>query len=318
MSLAETPLSMLSPASLLKVQPPKPPSCEDFHKQLLSKLAEPSHESRSEYLQWSRGKKNKGGVRGLSTPTDGDEKMADSDTEDAPGIDGTAVSDSGYVLSDPKILVPAAAKGDVGAVAAALTNARLADPNETGSSGHTALTAAASHGHAEIVALLLLDARTNPRKKSNNRFSPLLWAATNGHGEVVRCIVEDGRVDVNETTGLGRTPLHLAASGGHAEAVRQLLRDRHVNANQKDRGGATPLEVATERMHLEVINHLLADGRADQSSLKLRASRSLDEALGFSPTSPLCNPKLRPVGRGDDAPPAADSPLYQVPLYHVA
>lgn len=317
MSLAETPLSMLSPSSLLKVQPPKPPSIEDFHKQLLSKLAEPSHESRSEYLQWSRGKKKKGGVRGLSTPTDGDEKMADSDAEDGPG-GGAEVSDGGYVLSDPKILVPAAAKGDVGAVAAALANPRLADPNETGSSGHTALTAAASHGHAEVVALLLRDARTNPRKKSNNRFSPMLWAATNGHGEVVRCIVEDGRADVNEVTGTGRTPLHLAASGGHADAVSQLLRDGRVNANRKDRGGATPLEVATERMHLGVINHLLADGRADQSSLKLRASRSLDEALGFSPTSPLCSPKLRPLPGPDAAPPAMDSPLHQVPVYHVA
>jgi ankyrin repeat protein len=309
MSLADTPF--LSPTSMLRVKPPVVPSIEEFHASLLEKLAKHGEESRSEYLKWSRGRKKTGGVRGLSTPEYGDGNASSPTRRDSCGYHG--VSPAGFFrfdLADPKILVPAATQGDVDGVAAALANPLLESTNDTGNTGHTALTAAAANGHAEVVSALLADSRTNPHKRSNNRFSAMLWAATNGHAKVVRRILEDGRVDPNETTGFGRTALHLAASGGHAEVVRVLLMDGRADTNRTCKKGFTPFEVATEHMHLGVVNTLLADGRADQSSLKLRASPSLDEALGLglSPMSPIMSIGNVTVSQRQQ----------RLPLYHVA
>ena len=61
-------------------------------------------------------------------------------------------------------------------------------------------------------------------------------------------------------------------------------------------------------MHLGVVNTLLADGRADQGSLKLRASPSLDEALGLG---------LSPMSHHEHWERHSAS-ASSAPLYHVA
>ena len=316
MSLADTPNSTLSP-SFRPAQPPMPPSIEEFHASLLQKLAMPRDESRSEYLQWSRGdaKKHAGGVRGISTPEIVDESLRTNSSSSE-----NELSASWFASDDPEALLAAAMKGDDAAVKAFLCNSNLENANKVGSNGHTALTAAASNGHVEVVTLLLADARIDPCKRSNNRFSPIMWAATNGHAAVLRKILEDGRANPNEKSCLGCTPLFLASSGGHADAVFELLCDVRIDANCRCKKGVSALEVATEKMHLGVINHLLADGRADQSSLKLRPSKCLDEALGLTVTSPVGNSMdyIFAAQKGSVLNMAALTPQEHAPIYHVA
>jgi hypothetical protein len=103
--------------------------------------------------------------------------------------------------------------------------ARALSPGATAEDRQRALSLAAMHGHAGIVALLLdagadLD-RHNPAGMHAHA-TPLHQAAVRGHGEVVRLMVERGaRLDLRDTIHHA-TPLDWARHGNHGTVARYL------------------------------------------------------------------------------------------------
>lgn len=94
-----------------------------------------------------------------------------------------------------------------------------------------ALRLAASHGHAECVALLI-----GPADSKHASSAALSWAARKGHAECVRLLIPAADLSLNGSA------LLLAAGEGHAECVELLLPVSDFNVN-------TALHVAAEEGH---------------------------------------------------------------------
>lgn len=91
-------------------------------------------------------------------------------------------------------------------------------------SGWTALTAAATWEHKEIVVYLIQHgANVNVVGLAND--TPLYHAARRGNLEIVKLLLEAG-ADPALKTKFGSTPLTAAVSGGHLETAKILLKAR--------------------------------------------------------------------------------------------
>ncbi|RAL07966.1 ankyrin repeat domain-containing protein, partial [Aspergillus homomorphus CBS 101889] len=153
------------------------------------------------------------------------------------------------------------------------------------------LFVAATHGHLEVVKILL-EAEANPNRKSKPfEQTPLLTAVINGRmgvvelllgnlevevnsagsgknetplhlavqksqEDVIACFLDDGRVDVNVQSSSNRTPLHLAARRGISGIVKLLLNHHRTDVNLTDNKGETPLHSAIRRNHTAVVEML--------------------------------------------------------------
>lgn len=69
-----------------------------------------------------------------------------------------------------------------------------------GQDGATPFYIAAEKGHAELVRLMLADARIDTNVPKSGEWTPLYTAVQNGHLAVVRMLLGCPRVDVNCTT----------------------------------------------------------------------------------------------------------------------
>ncbi|CAK9064066.1 unnamed protein product [Durusdinium trenchii] len=131
-----------------------------------------------------------------------------------------------------------------------------ADKNAAGEFfGGTALRAAATRGHLEVVRLLLR-AGADKNAATTDREKALMGAAEHGHLDVVRLLLEAGAD--------GATALINAAFNGQLEAVRLLL-EAGAAKNAANTNGETALMAAAEHDHLEVVRLLLKAG-ADKNA----------------------------------------------------
>src|SRR2546428_4659015 len=95
--------------------------------------------------------------------------------------------------------------------------------------GATLLDIAASHGHRDVVELLLANhAEVNTR--DNDGWTPLHRAAWNGHGDVVELLLAN-HAEVNTRNNDGWTPLDAARIRGQSDAAEALLA-HHAEANR--------------------------------------------------------------------------------------
>lgn len=135
---------------------------------------------------------------------------------------------------ETRALIVAAAQGDPEEVARLLT-APGVDPEGVDHYGFSPLSAAALHGNAECVALLLphCDAR-----RELDGSTPLHDAALCGHTECVRLLLP--HCDPSATIAPGLTPLMLAESGGHPDCIALL---RAASAFQDDACAAIEVEI---------------------------------------------------------------------------
>ena len=136
--------------------------------------------------------------------------------------------------------------------------------------GPTALHAAASNGHTEVVQHLLAQEGVNVNVPvdtgPNGGWTALHAAAANGHTEVVQHLLAQEGVNANMsmTTGPneGWTALHFAATNGHKDLVEILLTKDDVDANKPigtgPNEGGTALHAAASNGHTEVVQCLLA------------------------------------------------------------
>ena len=122
--------------------------------------------------------------------------------------------------------------------------------------GQTALHAAASAGHLQLVHLLL-ESGSDKDALNNNNCSAIYLASANGHHQVVKLLL-DIDADKNVSDLSGATPLYAAAYNGHHRVVEVLLA---AGANQHPSYfGAAPIAIASFKGHHRVVAMLLAAG----------------------------------------------------------
>jgi ankyrin repeat protein len=152
-------------------------------------------------------------------------------------------------------LVRAAAKGDDREVERIL--ARGTDPNEADSSGWTALHAAATRNHVDVVRRLLssgadVDARTE------DGVTPLLNAACAGR-PVIEALLAAGANAAAKDRGQGWRPLDRFADYANAAGVELVLK-AGADVDAEDFNGGTALANAAEAGCEECVELLLAAG----------------------------------------------------------
>eukprot|EP01083_Nonionella_stella_P278389 946692_1 len=145
----------------------------------------------------------------------------------------------------------------------------LCDVNRCGRQEHTALHLASSHGHANVVMVLLDSGGIDVNAKANNR-TAFLMAAEKGYFEVVKLLLEVDTIDRNSLCDVNRcgrqehTALHLASSHGHTNVVRVLLESGRIDVNAMA-NNETAFMMASEHGHAEVVKLLLAVDGCDVS-----------------------------------------------------
>jgi ankyrin repeat protein len=86
---------------------------------------------------------------------------------------------------------------------------------------HTALHAAACHGHVEVLRLLVL-AKADVNQDCSSAYNPLQLASAVGQTDVVRYLLSV-KACPRRANGYGRTPVELAARHGHPAVLRVLV-----------------------------------------------------------------------------------------------
>ncbi|OAL70218.1 hypothetical protein A7D00_5749 [Trichophyton violaceum] len=127
------------------------------------------------------------------------------------------------------------------------------DPNARGGVDSSALHAAASYQHAEIVALLLAQKDINVDVRDYDGRSPLWIAASDGNIEITKMLINTGRVDVRQKPASGRNLLWYAAKDGRMDMVR-LMWEAGVDPFEIDDDGVSPIIKAEKEGRKEVVS----------------------------------------------------------------
>ncbi|KAJ3573339.1 hypothetical protein NP233_g2492 [Leucocoprinus birnbaumii] len=131
--------------------------------------------------------------------------------------------------------------------------------------GFTALHAASSRGHLDIVQWLIEDCGAMPDLEDREGETALHKAALNGHMSVVRYLVPH-KADVHARDADGWTALHNASSKGYLDIVKYLCEKGGATApvegvpgvDIRSKDGWTPLMNAASKGHLPIVLYLLS------------------------------------------------------------
>ncbi|KAL6043103.1 Arf GTPase activating protein [Balamuthia mandrillaris] len=154
-------------------------------------------------------------------------------------------------------------------------------------SGKSPMYIAASHGHQEILRLLLNAHNTHCQERGDLLQSssslhpflrphtvegyPLLFAAVEGEQFDLLCwLVEECQVDPNVAAKDGTVVLHLACQCGQEDAVEYLLARGATATLNKNGGplGITPLFSAVLSRNINLVRHLLEHGASTRTRAK--------------------------------------------------
>lgn len=126
--------------------------------------------------------------------------------------------------------------------------------------GTSALVAASTNGHVEIVRLLLQNG-ASVDLQCNDGWTPLMGASEEGHIEVAKLLLQEGGAKVNFTDSEGWSALMSASGRGHTDVVKLLLQyGAQVNHQRSD--GWCALIHASSCGHTETTQLLLQNGAA--------------------------------------------------------
>ncbi|KAH8727742.1 ankyrin repeat-containing domain protein [Phaeosphaeriaceae sp. PMI808] len=138
------------------------------------------------------------------------------------------------------------------------------------SSQPTALLAASSNGHKEIVQILL-DGNANLDSCSDDYGTPLYAAVENQHQEIVELLLKNG-ADVNMVSGPASRALNIGASVGNLEGVRTLVEHGAEVDPEEYYWYSSALGVASRNGHEDVVEYLLAHGWNPNREMKTYGS----------------------------------------------
>lgn len=117
---------------------------------------------------------------------------------------------------------------------------------------------AAKEGKLEIVKFFInLAAKENVNPKDCNGTTPLHEASSHGHFEIVKILLENIKGEKNPANDKGDTPLHMAPGGGNVEIVQILLDNIEGDKNPGDQNGWTPLHEASLNGEFEIVELIL-------------------------------------------------------------
>jgi ankyrin repeat protein len=163
--------------------------------------------------------------------------------------------------TDDLALVDAAARGDIAAVKAALSN--KTDVNRAQPDGATALSWAV-HGDDLEMADLLIRAGADVNAANDYGVSPLALACTNRSVAMVEKLLK-ASANPNVANWTGETPLMTCIATGSVEAVKVLLDFKADPNTAEDKRGQTPLMWAVAKKQSEIVE-LLVDHKAAVSA----------------------------------------------------
>jgi ankyrin repeat protein len=172
-------------------------------------------------------------------------------------ISFTEPGDRGMYEATTTYLVNTAGRGQLETVRFLLENG--ADPNiviTSDNPGQTALLAAASWGHAEVVNLLLRHGAYFSARDHPTKFTAMEYAVDNENADIVRILLSAG---VRPT--FRRLSFNLEGGAAAREIVRMVV-GHGFDLNKRDDWGRTPLMWAVQRAPLETV-HFLIDSGAD-------------------------------------------------------
>ncbi|KAM5236178.1 ankyrin repeat domain-containing protein 27 [Ctenodactylus gundi] len=133
--------------------------------------------------------------------------------------------------------------------------------NVTNQDGCSPLHAAALHGRADLISLLLKHG-ANASARNTDQAVPLHLACQQGHFQVVKYLL-DSNAKPNKKDMSGNTPLMYACSRGHHE-VAALLLQHGASINAANNKGNTALHEAVMGKHVLVVELLLLHGASVQ------------------------------------------------------
>ena len=168
-------------------------------------------------------------------------------------------------MAETKTLIVISSNGNVEGVKKALQ--RGGDPSKIFGT-QTALHAAASGGHQEIVAVLLEHPGVDPNCYDNLGLSALHIAVHLGHYRVGALLLQQPGIEVNIPDNSGSTPLHFGAASTRTspELVELLLKQPGININARDRWGETALHLAARFDREEILGLLLEQPGIDEKA----------------------------------------------------
>jgi len=162
-------------------------------------------------------------------------------------------------------LILAAANGHFSIVN--LLVSRGASVNQLDNTGHTALHWAAMRGRNDVASVLLrAGAEINP--KNNDGVTPLLYAVGTGNRIMTDLLLDYDADHETETKKNNMTPLLLAIEHADIEILNRLV-ESGVNINRRNKDGQSSLMAAVAKGRIDVIK-LLLDHGADRHAVDLK------------------------------------------------
>jgi ankyrin repeat protein len=136
----------------------------------------------------------------------------------------------------------------------------LCNPMIKGYQGRSLLHFACGIGNIEFINKLIHSFNINPHLTDAVHQIPLHIAASHGHKEVVRLLItkHNSPVDYNNNC-FKLTPLHLACYCGHSCIIKELVIEHKADLNSRDKGCATPLFKAAVGSHLNIVRELIVE-----------------------------------------------------------
>lgn len=121
----------------------------------------------------------------------------------------------------------------------------------------TALWAASTGGHLEIVKLLVSHG-AEVNKPTLTESTPLRGASFHGHLEVMQFLLQSG-AEVNTPNCIGQSPLCIAAMRGQLKAVKYLI-ENGANVHQTTINGYSIMHLSATKGRIDIVSYLLSIG----------------------------------------------------------
>jgi len=169
-------------------------------------------------------------------------------------ISSSASSEHATSQSVMEELFTACQSGDLASVEKILTDHPLLHINYAYANGETAVHAAASGGHLEVIKFInnkgaILNVATQKGDTAMH------YACKHGYIPLIAFLTEQ-KLDLNRKNELGETPLHVATRQGHVQVV-EYLRLYGAEVNVQNNKGCTALHIACQKRNAPIAHILL-------------------------------------------------------------